>query len=183
MSEEEGTELDDALAASGVETADDSLLADLQAKQRAIGEQRTLDLDIPGYGGMLVGRYKYVPFEEISEIIKKASKHRSDKRIAVKAACDVLIKTCEEILIQIDGKLLTLGDAVREFDGDRITYSDPRLSKAVAGVELAKGSGARAQVRAVFGEREDKPCNDYALIGHQEDVVAWLEDPERDRDF
>lgn len=179
MSESAGTELDAALDESDVEPTDDSLLANLRAKRQAIGERKDLVLDIPGYGGQLVARYRYVPYEEISGILRKAQKKIKDPEIEAKAAADVLIKMCAEILTRREPgeQPIGLGQAVKELEGETITYSDPRLAQVV-GVQdaLPERANARSLVRAVFG-------NDYALIGHQEEVAAWAQDSERDQDF
>lgn len=167
--EEEVEELSAAAAAS---PNGSSLLSGLRAKRAAISEERKLELPIPGYGGELVARYKWIEFEEINKLVKKAEKRSQDPLVDVKLAADVLVRMCEEVLIEVDGKLVPLGEAVREFDGETIDYTDPRLAEAVgvAG-DLPERPTARESLIAIFG-------NKFALVQHSNEVTEWARESE-----
>lgn len=152
-----------------------SLLADLRKRREAIGQDRYLDQDVPGYEGDLVCRYNPIPWEEAKRIADKLEKS-SNPRKELYAQADVLIRACREFLIKIDGKLVPLQEAFPELGDEPIRYDD-RLAKAI-GFDLVNGSEARSACLRLFN-------NDMAVSAQHNVVMDWIQSSSRgsDQDF
>lgn len=136
----------------------------LRRRRKEIGEDRTLDLDIPGYEGILVCRYQRLDWDELKKITDKASKSKNPRRELI-AHCDVLIKACQQFMIRKDGQLEPINNAYPEVGEEPVRY-DQRLA-AIFDISLSAGQGARTVVLALFN-------NDVAVTAHQGELVEWL---------
>lgn len=156
-----------------------SLMATLRARREALAAERRLELEIPGYAGLLVARYKPIEWEEASAISSKVI-DSDDPRADLLGAADLLIACCEEMLTRNGDKLVPLSEgpeleqSVRDVLGNQPVRYEERLAKAF-GFEAEK---ARAVVLDLFR-------NDFAVIDQHREVLAWLRNanPQVDEDF
>lgn len=156
-----------------------SLMATLRAKREALGAERRLELDIPGYAGLLVARYKPVEWDVVSKIGDRVNRSNS-ARSEVFGAADLLIACCEEILTRKGEELVPLNEApeleasLREVLGDQPVRYEQRLADAFQYEAVT----AREVVIGLFR-------NDYALIDQHREVLNWLRESgdEDDQDF
>jgi hypothetical protein len=173
---QDGTPVDSDAPVTGEEPAVPgtmpSVASTLQGLRGQLGKNATpLDLDVPGYDGILVIRYKWVPFSEISKNSEVLKRIGNQSALAVAACCETLISTCVEFLIRAeDGELHPLSQ-----DDVPITFLDKRLAEAL-GFDASLGS--RDYVRSTFS-------NDYALIETANTVMEWLQDTSKgvNKDF
>lgn len=84
----------------GAEGANHTLLNTLRAKREELKEDHTLDLDVPGYEGMLVARFRPFPVEKAERKMKEFQKLVGKQPVLLKAACDTLIDACEQLMIR-----------------------------------------------------------------------------------
>lgn len=156
-----------------------SLMATLRAKREELGRDRRLDLDIPGYAGLLVARYKPVEWTAVSKISDRVNKSNSP-RADVLGAADLLIACCDELMTRKDGELVPLNQApalepsVRQVLGEESVRYEKRLAEAF-------GYEASSAREAVFGLFR----NDYAVIDQHRQVLEWLREAgeQVDQDF
>ena len=102
------------------EPAPGSVLALLQAKAKALREEKTSDIDIPGYDGYLVGRYKAV---SLGRIFAASNTVETPLTPEWTTAADTLGKALVELLMRDspDGDLHPIfKDQVARFDGDTL---------------------------------------------------------------
>lgn len=142
----------------------DTLLTRLRERRAALGAARTTDLDVPGYDGAIVVRYKWVPYEEMAKAGRKLAKIKDDTRQQLAAAADTLVMCCESILLRVEDDLQPLAEH----------FGDEALGEAL-------GFEAETARRAVF----ELFRNDYAVLQQAVEVSAWLqgESPEVDEEF
>ncbi len=135
------------------------ILSQLRERRAKIGQgSDPLDLDIPGYGGDLVIRYKWTPFSELTATAPQLQRITQPTAQALAACADTLVAACEEVLIRVEGEVRPLST-----DGTPIRFDD-RLADAL-GFDRTKT--ARQCAMQVFK-------NDYALIEQSEAVMEWL---------
>lgn len=146
----------------------DSLFDGLKAKRAKFEEREPLDLEVPGYGGELVAVYdsSLIEWEEVNALLRKVEKSNA-KRAEVYAAADILARCCSDFKIRLGEKFERIGDAADDLDGEPVRY-DENLAKAVGVADkIDPAHLVRSIVVAVFG-------NDFALVGHQNEVIRWL---------
>lgn len=127
-----------------------------------------LDLDIPGYNGMLVARYKPVRFEIIEKLTRRAQKEAKRFNISMNllASTDTLIEACDQIMLRVNGELTPIPTG----SGLPVRF-DSRLSEAM-GFEAEE---AREVVAGVFG-------NEFGVITHNVQYSTWLRDVTKEVD-
>jgi hypothetical protein len=82
-----------------------------QERKRALARPKTLDVEIPGYQGMLVARYKPLPWEDLQELLDRAGGYEEE----LKANIDGVIRACDRLMVrQDDGELVSLADQLRD---------------------------------------------------------------------
>jgi hypothetical protein len=140
-----------------------SVTASLRELRGKLGQGATpLELDVPGYEGLLVVRYRWVPFDQISKNSEALKKIGNQSALAVAACAETLLTTCQEFLIRTeDGELQPLSQT-----DVPITFSDKRLAEALG---FDPSLGVREYVKATFN-------NDYAVIDQANTVMEWLQD-------
>jgi hypothetical protein len=77
-----------------------TLLNQLRGKREELKGDHYLDLDIPGYDGMLVGRFRPFPIEKSERKMREFQKLMGKQPMLLKAACDTLIDACEQIMVR-----------------------------------------------------------------------------------
>jgi hypothetical protein len=156
-------------AATG-STAADRLRARHQRLQQAHHE----DIDVPGYDGDLVGRYKIIPPDELRKRARLIAKVPPEQRSEI-AAIDQIIAACDSLWSRgDDGQLESLLP-----DDDTPVRYDQRLA-GILGIDSDK---PRQIVREVF--TVDGDLNLPALEQHANDIGLWIKDvsPEVDAGF
>lgn len=140
----------------------DRLVRDRQKKK----ERQTCDIDLPGYGGELVARYRIMDTAELEVIGKKVTRQsKSQAARLTNGSCDTLIAACEGIYLRNDNDELNpleLEDGIAKYD--------QRLARYLQ----FEAESAREVILGVFGG------NDMEVIQHQVKYAAWLSDTSRD---
>lgn len=143
-----------------------SILGDLRQARAKIGAGADpLDLPIPGYGDRLIVRFRWVPVERLASTSKSLAKITNPTRQQVAAAADSLVATCDEVMVRVDGEIVSLSTnevPITFSDGDRLSFA----------LGFPKPESARECCQAVFN-------NDYAMIDAAFKVMQWLEDTSR----
>lgn len=142
--------------------APSSILAALRSKREALAADRHLDVDVPGYGGLLVLRLGVVPSRQLAVVAEKAERSNSPDA-AFNANADLLIQACVEVLgrERDDADLQPLDDA------------DPqvRIDARLAGLLQLDGSTARATLRGLFALANSP---DYAVAVAAARYGEWM---------
>lgn len=142
-----------------------SVISQLREKRKTLGAgAKPLRLEVPGYDGLLLIDFKWVPFSELAKNALSLQKVKSPIEVQIAAACDTLIATC-------DGFFIRIGEDVKPLDEDEPfdTFGDPRLPELL-GYEAA--NSARESCRSLF-------ANEYSLITTANTVLEWLQDTTR----
>jgi hypothetical protein len=129
------------------------------------GEHR-LELDVPGYNGMLVVRYKPVRWDVIEQLTKKVRKDKSGVSKNVLASTDTIIEACEEVLLRVNGELTSIPTG----QGGPVQF-DSRLASALS----FEAETARQVVAGVFP-------NEMGVIDHNVRYSRWLRDVTKEVD-
>jgi hypothetical protein len=137
-----------------------SIRDQIRAEREAIASEKTLDLLVPGYSGLLAVRYRSISDRELEQYIKRAQGEQS-----IGANLDLLIQTCETILYrESDEQEFT--PALDE-NGDRIRF-DIRLAEML-GIDAKT---ARETVAGFFSPDGAQPL---AVAQHIGAVADWLQ--------
>lgn len=143
-------------------------------------ERPQLDMNIPGFQGALVARYRVLDYNpELRDLNKRARKmfQADDPDADLKAMIDVIVTACTGIFLRKEetGELVPLEETAVELGDTPVTYNR-KLAEAVLDIdELAQldresGSGrvrARDVVRAVFP-------SEVAINNHHTRLEAWM---------
>lgn len=147
-----------------------SPLAALRERRESLRRDRHLDLEVPGWDGLLVARYgppepgAMTRYAEQATIL--ARENRDDA--ALVASTDILVGLCREILTRgDDGDLVSLAELAGE--SDAIRY-DERLAEHLG----YEATSAREVVWGVFPQHPDGRALDYVVQAHANEVVSWL---------
>lgn len=139
----------------------------LRKKRRQIAEIKSLDMDIPGYGGELVCRYKLLNWDHIRRIGTKHSNSRDPHRLLY-AQMDLLIEAC-------DGFYYRNGsNELKPLHPDKPVKYDLTLAD-ILDIELGDQPSARQVCLGVF-------VNDLALVDHHQDLLTWMRGAQEDVD-
>lgn len=148
---------------------DGSPLSTLRDRYKALQSPHTKDIDVPGYGGALVARYKPISEDVYKALPKKVARLPEEER-RLASMIDVLIEACDSLWERhADG---TLGPLRPEDDPDTpVRYGDDRLAQTL-GFEPSRTT--RGNVRKVF--TVDGEVNAGAIQDHYIEVDAWISD-------
>jgi hypothetical protein len=132
----------------------------LRARHAEITADRTLDKDVPGYGGRLVLRFSPVPWSVTGKLQAMLSGRDPDGQALLMANVDMLIAACREVLVQDDaGELVSVdpsGEPVR---------IEPRLAELLR----LDTTSARQTLLWLFP-------SEFAVSGMAGEVLAWTQD-------
>lgn len=159
---------------SGDPSAPPSVLQELRRKRDEISEDRRLVLEVPGYGGTLLARYKPLPYRELRRAQKRnVKRNNADPEAEVQFGVTALVRACDSMLVRLeeDAEPVELHTTVEEFGDEPVRYDD-RLAKALG----FEASSAAQVVRLVFK-------NTYAISTHYGEYDTWLASNETDKDF
>lgn len=146
-----------------------SVLGELRKARAVIGAGATpIDVAIPGYRGMLIARFRWVPVSDLASTAKslRAIKDATQQQLA--AAADALVACNDEILVRVDDKLESL-----THEGLPVTFANGVGLTLALG--LPKPTSARECVFSVFG-------NEYGMVDVATKLMGWLEDTSREVD-
>lgn len=160
-----------------------SVLAQLRARR----EQLAADtapmkvLDIPGYDGKLVARYRYPEqgYKAITVAIERAQSKKDPDGI-LHGNLDALVACCDGVFGRRDGELVDLAtDEIVDDDAE-----GPRFGSTLAtlfGIEVDEAMKAKARfiVRNVFSPRATATGvydGDVAAMTQAGTVIEWLQD-------
>jgi hypothetical protein len=136
------------------------VLAQLRKRRAALQQERHVDLEVPGYDGLLLTRYHPLPWETLQEINNRAEKTlRSNPRKDLIMAADVLITACECMLYREDRN----ADTAKVLGGDSPMRFDKRLAE-VMGIE-----GAVTARQVLFGIFPD----DLGITSTYVSLMEW----------
>jgi hypothetical protein len=154
-------------ATEPVEATQPSILSELRKARDKIGVGADpLRLPVPGYNGLLVVSYKWVPYSRLSATAKSLGKIKDQLEQQVAAAADTLVATCDEILINDAGEL-------HSFSPAPVTFADSEALAEALG--FPKADSSRQTCYSVFN-------NEYAMIDAAFKVSSWLEDTSKQVD-
>jgi hypothetical protein len=139
-----------------------SPIDELRQLRQELEDNKSKDLDIPGYNGKLVARYGLMETKQLAKIGKRIQRQfrTRDERVLY-ASLDTMIASCEGLYYRNDdGDLKPFGE-----NGTPLNFSDPELA-TMLGFEA---STARPIVMGVFGG------NDLAVINHCMTLNRWMQ--------
>lgn len=157
-------------AEPGTGSEDQSPRGRLRARHRELQNDHTRDIDVPGYGGDLVGRYRVLSPDQIREGNRKIEKLPEDERLVV-GAIDQIIAACDSLWVRGDNGL----EPLLPDDPEPARY-DKRLAEFF-GFEAER---AREVVRQVFTTGGE--LNVPAVIAHAQEIGVWMQDVSREVD-
>jgi hypothetical protein len=151
---------------SGDERA--TLLATLRGKREAAKADHYLDLDIPGYDGLLVARFRPFPIEKTERKMAEFQRNIGKQPVLLKAACDTLIDACEQVMVKKPD-----WEEPRPLDDEAIPpiAFDERLAQML-GYET---SSARQVITGLFPTEQ-------AVLSMNNKVTSWMQDVTQDVD-
>lgn len=167
---EEGEEGGPPAPTNGAGDASSSVLGQLRSRRRRLGEKTHLDMEIPGYNGLLFARYRRVPWEDLKKITLKAEKSKSPVKELLGQA-DVLIVACQEILVREPSREDADEEGLAPIDPDSSRMEPTRFDRNLARIlgfspDELEDLTARKVVFGVFQ-------NDLAVTVQQNEVMEW----------
>lgn len=144
-----------------------SILSTLRRKRQEIRRDKTTTLEVSGYDGFLLVKYKPIDYNEFSKLVRKLQKAKNtDAEVGV--AADILVRTCVGFYYrdELDGrKVKPLHESDAQFGDEPIVY-DERLAKVV-GLTVDNRHVGRSIAIGLFN-------NELALVDHSNEVVEWM---------
>jgi hypothetical protein len=165
-------------SADPADGAEISVLERLKQKRESIGAKKFHDMDIPGYDGELVARFKRMRWEALKDIAEQAEQSQA-KRKELNGHADVIATACEELFIKKvlpggEEELTPLRELYPEEFGAVPVRFDPRLSTFLD-LKIDGAPTARKVVFAVFN-------NDLAVTALHNDLGAWMQSSKNEED-
>lgn len=152
----------------------------LKARREAIGSDKFINMDLPGYDGEFVVRFKRMRWEALADIADQAQGggNRS-KRKVLNGHADVIATACEELLIRRirpggEEELVPMNEFFHEIFGDKPVRFDPRLSQFLE-LEIDGTPTARKVVFGVFN-------NDLAVTALHNELGEWMQSSKGEED-
>jgi hypothetical protein len=145
----------------------------LLAKRREAEKNTHIDLDLPGFDGLLKVRYGALPPEEFAELVGRitAAQGQTGAAGAMAAAAansDLLIRSCIGILTPVSADAGAPYDLrVDEQDGEPLL-----LNRRLANFLGFEVGSARDVVTGAFG---NAPQPELAIADHVKKLMAWME--------
>ncbi len=142
-----------------------SALSELRKKREAIGQERRLKLEIPGYDGELVAVYKPIEWDRLKKVADKAEKSGAHRK-ELNAQADTIALACVTILGRKEGtdEMVPMHELYPAEFGDSPAVYDSRLAKALG----FEADTARQCVLRLFN-------NDLAVTAHQNELGEWMQ--------
>jgi hypothetical protein len=137
-------------------------LQQLRERRKEIAKERTLDLVVPGYDGLLLVRYHRIPREELAKFALKAQ--RGGDKEAVNSNADLLIRCCEAVLYRAGEDADP--EPLNEDSGEPTTFSSGTLGDLL-------GFDEESARDAVYGLFSPEGARVLASDSHAEALIAW----------
>jgi hypothetical protein len=136
-----------------------SILDQLVAAREEAVDNQTVDLELPGYKGLLWARYGLLDNSQLGKIAKRVRRqYKKAEEQVLAMSCDILIASCEGFYHRTEnGELQSITK-----DGDVLNYHN-----AGDFLKFEVGS-ARQSVIAVFAG------NEIAVIDQQVRLARWM---------
>lgn len=159
LAEDQGGSPDDARA---------TLLNSLRASREELKADHYLDLDLPGYKGQLVARFRPFPLEKQERKMAEFQKASGKQPILLKAACDTLIDACEQLMLRSEE-----GSEPFPIDAEAM----PLIAFDTRAAELFgfSANSARQVVIGLFPTEQ-------AILAMNVRVSQWMQDVTRETD-
>lgn len=134
----------------------------LRARHDELAQERTLELEIPGYQGRLVVRYGPIPWATVARTARTLADDKVKPEVVAAGNSDALIAACREVLFRDEsGELVSVGPE-----------GPYRFDQALADLLGAGTESARALVLWLFGGDDAAKLR----IGQQAgELLTWLE--------
>lgn len=130
-------------------------------------ENRTYDIDIPGYDGELFGRYKLLDEHKIAQLVNTARKTTKDPvERGIAAASDVLINALIELWVRDEGREIRLAEVMGLENPVRFDLHLAEFLKFKD--ELGETPNARGVLRKLFID------NGLAIGAHSQRLQRWM---------
>lgn len=157
------------MEAQGNEAVVDSALARLREQHAELRRERTLDLRVPGWSGMLVARYTPVRANEMRKLAARVDRleAQATPESDLAAAADLIITTCKEILVDVDGEIKPLAEEAG-------LEAPVRFDKELAGILGFEAESAREVVYGCFPQFPDGAPIETTINAHALEVAAWI---------
>lgn len=152
----------------------------LKARREAIGSDKFQNMDLPGYDGEFVARFKRMRWEALADISDQAqSGGNRSKRKVLNGHADVIATACEELLIRRilpggEEQLVPMNEFFPEVFGDKPVRFDPRLSQFLE-INIDGTPTARKVVFGVFN-------NDLAVTAMHNELGEWMQSSKGEED-
>lgn len=158
------------LVNSGPAVDQPSIMDKLRKARSELEEQETQELDIPGYRGMLIGKYHLLSGQDLQKIGKRVRgqfRHLREQQneVVLAMASDVLIAACDGLLYKDEN-----GTYPILADGVPLTFSSGE--KLTEFLNLEPVGSAREVVLQVFGGTD----RDISVIEHYNRLFRWMRD-------
>ena len=139
----------------------------LQARRVEIADNRTYDLDIPGYNGDLYAVYKLLDGQRLNQIAQTVSKTTRDRaERGITAAIDTLVVACKELRVRDEGRDLSVSE-VAGLESE-VRYDSQLAAFLGFSGELSDTPTAREVLRKVFVD------NEIAIAAHNQRLSRWM---------
>lgn len=151
-------------------TVADNALSRLREQHAELRRERTLDLRVPGWSGMLIARYTPVRAGEMRKLSARITKlaGQDTPEADLTAAADIIVTACKEMLIRSDdGELKLLAD---EAGLDAPVRYDKQLAE-ILGFEA---ESAREVVYNVFPQFPDGGVIESTVNAHAAEIAEWI---------
>lgn len=152
-----------------METQGNSAIERLREQHSELRRERTLDLRVPGWSGLLIARYQPVRAGEMRKLSSRITKlaGQDTPEADLTAAADVIVTACKEMLIDQDGEKLTLQE---QLGVDAPVRYDRKLAE-VLGFEA---ESAREVVYNVFPQFPDGGVIETTVNAHAAEIAEWI---------
>jgi hypothetical protein len=154
-----------------VDPSGSSMMAALRARYAEIGESKTTDIDLPGYDGLLVARYRVLDVaHEINAIGRLVQRqYKGDAERVLYSTLDIMAKACIGIFTRRDGELWPLSASISP-DEPPICYDD-RLADFMG---MNGVTSAREVILGLFQGIETM------VMSHGQVLSIWMTDTTRE---
>lgn len=134
----------------------------IRAERESIAAEKTLDLIVPGYSGLLGVRYRSISDREMEQY---AARIQKDGDAGIRAGYDLLIEACDAILVRVE----TDDDfeVLEDDNGDAVRF-DIRLAEFLG----FEAKSARETVSATFSP---EGVQSLAAFDQAAAVLSWLQ--------
>lgn len=146
--------------------------AGLRRMRNAISEDKDKDIDIPGYHGRLVAKFRKVGHEEVERVNRRVAdlRDKHNPNAALIGQCDVLVTALIGVYLRKDlnkrDEMEPLSIGYGENGSGEASWLDTARVVLDDDKQLPESATPRDAVRAVIG-------NDLAIAPFHMEYVAW----------